>query len=252
MATRLRKLQINEVSLCDSGANPGAMITLFKRHIPDDEIEVHADNDRHFRATGRGPAHDKLQVAYDNRRRATAYGQRAFELAWAEDLTDDDRDQIRNEEAATVAAKAALAAAETERAKEEMAKSDTEILIKGARAISRGDFLNDIISATRWHQELRKYAGARQLPAESIQMSVVRLVQTDPDAKALFRAALGGMVDDAPAPAAAPVVKTNTANDAIRSLADDLQKADPNLSRLDALVKIHHSHPSLAAAAKAA
>jgi hypothetical protein len=77
MATRLKKLVINEISLVDRGANQHAYITLFKRDVPT-EIEVPHDSDRHFNASGRGPAHTRLLTAYDNYKRSMAYPAAAF------------------------------------------------------------------------------------------------------------------------------------------------------------------------------
>ena len=140
MATKLRKLRIDEISLVDRGANPHAFITLFKRDTP---IETPQDSDRNFNASGRGPAHDKLFTAYDNYRRATGPAQAAsaFQSAWA-DLTDDEKQQIRNEEAAVEAAKEAAEAAEQKEREREMAKqmnnSNLEEIVKLARDVDAG------------------------------------------------------------------------------------------------------------------
>src|SRR5450755_2444443 len=123
MATRLKKLVINEISLVDKGANQHAYITLFKRDVP--KIETPKDSDRNFNATGAGPATDRLWTAYDNRRRALGPGRdpEAFAQAW-DALSDSEKDEIREEEEAVEAAKlAAAAAAEAER-KREMEKMD--------------------------------------------------------------------------------------------------------------------------------
>jgi hypothetical protein len=249
MATRLRKLQINEVSLCDSGANPGAFITLFKRDIPTDEIEVPEEfDDPKFDASGKGPMHDRLWTLYDDNRRSSNYAQPAFQAAWA-DLTPDEKQQVRNEEAAHEAALAAQAAAKQ---KESQRMSDTEILIKSAHAIAAGDFANDVLSASRWHGELRKYAADRQQPGETVEQAYARLVKSDPDARALFRASLGGVADDvpAPAPAPAPVVKSDSPLGRFRKIVDDYVEAQPGLSRLTAMEKAIASHPDAWAAAK--
>jgi hypothetical protein len=251
MATRLKKLQINEVSLCDRGANPGAMITLFKRDRPT-EIEVPEEyEDPKFNASGKGPMHERLWTLYDDNRRSMNYAKPAFQAAWA-DLTPDEKATIRDEEAAHTAAVAAAAVAEQQEAEKEMAKSDTDILIRSARAIACGDFANDVISKSRWHLELRKYAGERRQDGETIEGSVLRLVKSgDRDARALFAAVGTGVADDAPAAAPAPVVKVNLANLEIRKLADELMAADPELNKYSALLKVHATRPDLAAKAKA-
>lgn len=253
MATRLKKLQINEVSLCSAGANPGAFIRIIKRDLPTDEIELPEQyDDPRFDASGRGPMHERLWTLYDDNRRSMTYAQPAFHAAW-DALTPDEKQTIRDEETAHAAAVQAQADAKQKESESEMNKlSDTAILIKGAHAIASGAIENDI-RASRWHSELRKYATDRQEPGEkTVEQTVARLVKTDPDARALFRASLGGVADEAPATAPAPVVKSNPANEQIRALADQMQKADPNLTRLNALVKVHNSRPDLAAAAKAA
>src|SRR5664279_4825508 len=123
MATRLKKLRIDEVSICDVGANPHARITLFKRDVP--EIETPKDSaPLEFNARGRGPAHDALWTSFDNYRRqmGPAQGRKAFETAWA-DLTDDEKQTIRDEEVATEAARQAAAAAEQKEREREMMKT---------------------------------------------------------------------------------------------------------------------------------
>jgi hypothetical protein len=253
MATRLKKLRIDEVSICDVGANPHARITLFKRDVP----EIKTPKDDHpltFNASGRGPMHDKLFTAYDNYRRGmgSAQASSAFQLAW-DDLTDAEKQTIRDEEAATEAAKeAAAATAEAERKKEMNKMADDEVMMKAAHAIRAGTIENTMRKST-WHTELRKMAAARQEDGETIERTVARLVKTDADALALFKASLSGVADDVPAaPAPAPVAKANPANEEIRKLAHEMMGADPKLSRLDALVKIHAARPELSAAAKAA
>jgi hypothetical protein len=247
MATKLRKLQINEVSLCDAGANEGARIMLFKRDIPSDEIEVPRDSDRHFGATGRGPAHDRLMVEYDNRRRSTAYPDSAFRAAW-DDLDPDEKQEVRNEEAAHAAA---VQAAADGAQKESQRMSDTDVLIKSAHAIACGDMENDLISASRWHAELRKMAAAVQAPGESIQQSVTRLVLTDPDAKALFKAAKTGTVDDVPpAPEPARMLKKDSAYARLHDIGAGFIAADPSLTREQAFVKAFNENRELAELSK--
>jgi hypothetical protein len=142
MATRLKKLRIDEVSICDVGANPHARITLFKRDAPK-EIETPRDSDRSFNATGAGPATDRLWTAYDNRRRALGPGRdpHAFAQAW-DALSDSEKDAIRAEEAAVEAAKEAQAAAEEKERQKEMMKqmndSKLEDIVKLAHDVDAG------------------------------------------------------------------------------------------------------------------
>jgi hypothetical protein len=193
MATKLKKLQINEVSLVDRGANEGARVVLFKRDAPT-EIEVPQDSDPHFNASGRGPATDRLLTAYDNNRRQMAYPDRAFREAWA-DLTDDEKQQVRDEEAAVEAAREAEAAAAQKERLEQM--TDDGLVVKAAHAIASGEIENTVRKST-WHSELRKIAADRQEEGETIERAVARLVQTDPDARALLKASLSGVADEAP------------------------------------------------------
>jgi hypothetical protein len=253
MPTKLRKLVINEISLVDRGANQHAHITLFKRDTPT-EIETPRDSDRNFGATGRGEAHTALWASYDNHRRALGPGRQAtaFSQAWA-DLDDAGKQAIRDEEARTEAARqAAAAAAEAERKKEMNKMADDAVMVKAAHAIRAGAIENTVRKST-WHTELRKMAADRQEDSETVECAVARLVKTDADALALFRASLSGVADDVPpAPTPVAVFKVNPATEQIRKLAADLMGADPKLSKLDALVRIHNERPDLSAAAKAA
>jgi hypothetical protein len=194
MATKLRKLVINEISLVDKGANQHAFITLFKRDAPK-EIETPRDSDRNFNATGAGPATDRLWTAYDNRRRALGPGRdpHAFAQAW-DALTDDQKQAVRNEEAAVEAARQAQAAAAEKERQAQMNKDDA-VMVKAARAISAGTIENTVRKST-WHAELRKLAAARQEDGETIEQATARLAQTDNDARALFKASLSGIADD--------------------------------------------------------
>lgn len=255
MATKLRRLVINEISLVDKGANQHAHVTLFKRDVP----EIETPKDDHpltFNASGRGPAHDKLLIAFDNHRRGMgpAQAHRAFEMAW-DDLSDDEKDQIRAEEKATEAAKlAAAAAAAAERKKEMMIKMDNSNLqevIKIAADIDAGRMGNHA-TKSQWYQALSKLAEAEREPNETREMAVARIINEDAG-KLLFKAYRNASgVDYVPPAPAVPVAKANPANEEIRKLAGEMMSADPSLSRLDALVKIHAARPELSAAAKAA
>jgi hypothetical protein len=255
MATKLKKIQIHEVSLVSRGANQHAMITLFKRDVP--EIEVPKDSDRNFNASGRGPAHDRLWTAYDNRRRALGPGRdpHAFAQAW-DALGDDEKQQIRNEEATVEAAKeAAAAAAEAERKKEmmkQMNDSKLEEIIKLAHDIDSGRISHNFADRAHWYRAITKAAEIQRKPNESAQQSFARYVTADADGRAMYRCYKTAAGTDYVAPAPTPVAKVNPAAEQIRKLAAELMGADPSMSRLDALVKIHAARPELSAAGKAA
>ena len=59
MATKLRKLVINEISLVDRGSNQHAFITLFKRDVPEDEATQRLEKD------DRVIANQIVKLAYD-------------------------------------------------------------------------------------------------------------------------------------------------------------------------------------------
>jgi hypothetical protein len=250
MATKLKRLRIDEISVVDKGANPHAMITLWKRDTPT-EIETPRDSDRFFNASGRGEAHDRLLVAYDNRRRALGPGREstAFADAWSS-LSDTERDEIRAEEASTEAAKEALAAAEQKEREREMSKNDA-VMVSAARAISAGTIENTVRAST-WHGELRKFAAARQEDGETIERTVARLVQTDADARALFKASINGVADDAPMALVtpAPVLKQGTAYARLHDIGAGFMAADPKLTRAQAFAKAFDANPELAQRSK--
>jgi hypothetical protein len=255
MVKKLKNLILTEVSLVDRGANPGAMITLFKRAAPT-EIETPRDSDRNFGARGRGKMHDLLWASYDNRRRALgpAQASRAFELAWA-DLTDSEKDQIRAEEAAVEAAKeAAAAAAETEQQKEiakQMNDFKLEEIVKLAHAVADGRSGNRA-SRADWYRAISKAAEAHRKPQESPQQAFARYVTTNVDGRAMFKCWRDAAGSDyvPPAPEPAPVVKTNGAHARLLDIAAGYVAANPKLTRYDALSKAYASHPDLATLAK--
>lgn len=280
MATKLRKLEIREVSLnrhvpksaddqdiqdfndiddidAMSAASEGAF-GIFKRRADEDDPAAamfpRGERPLFFAAHGFGPTHLKLWNLFDDHRRAlgSARASTAFEQAWSA-LTDSEKQSIRDEEAAAEKARAAAAAAEEDERRKEMNKLDDKVLVKAAHAIARGDIANTV-RKSNWHGALRAMAAEQQLPDEKIiQETVARLVKTDPDALALLKAEITGVADDeAPAPVAAPVVIKNDANDTLRKLADQAMAADPGLTKLEALLKVHRDHPALAAKAKAA
>jgi hypothetical protein len=243
MATRLTKLRIDEVSLCEKGANPGAMITLFKRDVP--AIETPKDSaPLEFNATGRGPAHDALWNSFDNHRRqmGPAQGRNAFETAWA-DLTDDEKQTIRDEEAATEAAKlAAAAAAEAERKKEMMKTmndSKLEEIVKLAHDVDAGRMGNYADRAS-WFGAIKKAAEAQRKPNESAQQSFARFVTGDADGKTMYRCYKNAAGSDyaPPTPEPAPVIKSDSAYARLKKIAADLCAETPGLTSSAAFVKV--------------
>ena len=82
-------------------------------------------------------------------------------------------------------------------------------MIKAAHAVARGELDNSVRKST-WHGALRKLAAERQDASKSVEQTVARLVQSDPDARALLKASVSGVADDAPAPAPAPIVKAES------------------------------------------
>jgi hypothetical protein len=127
--------------------------------------------------------HDKLLIAYDNYRRSTgpAQASSAFQSAWA-DLTDDEKQQIRDEEATVEAAKEALAAAEQkEREREMTSKMDNsklEEIVKMAGDIDAGRMGNHA-TKSQWYQALSKLAESERKPNETREMAVARVINED-------------------------------------------------------------------------
>ena len=231
-------------ALVDRGANQHAHVTLFKRDAK--EIETPRDAaPLEFNATGRGPAHDALWTAFDNHRRqmGPAQGSTAFQTAWAE-LTDDQKQTIRDEEMATEKVRqTAEAAAEAER-KREMEKMDL-LKFDEVKKLAR-DVVDEKIgnhaSRQQWYSAISKAAEAQRKPNETREMAFSRFVTGDADGKVMFKAMRGAAGNDyMPPTPAAPVVKANSANEEIRKLADEMTGADPSLSRLDALIENSHA-----------
>ena len=236
---KLRNLVINEISLVDKGANQHAFVTLFKRDAP--EIETPKDSaPLEFNASGRGPAHDELWIAFDNYRRqmGPAQGRKAFETAWA-DLTDDEKQEIRNEEAATEAAKlAAAAAAEAERKKEmvkTMNDSKLEEIVKLAHDVDAGR-IGHYADRASWFGAIKKAAETQRKPNESSHQSFARYVTEDADGKAMFRCYKTAAGSDyaPPAPEPAPVIKADSAYGRLKKIASNLREARPELKLTEA------------------
>jgi hypothetical protein len=250
---RLRKLIINEISLVTAGANPGAYIKLIKRDAPA-EIETPRDSDRNFGATGRGPAHEKLLIAYDNYKRqmGPAQSSRAFELAWA-DLTDDEKQEIRDEEAATEGARQAQADGEQKQREREMNKIDEPaLLLKAAHEIAAGTIENVVCKST-WYAAIRAQAEARQAVGQTVHQAFAKFVTEDPDGRAMFAAHKSAPGDDATvaaAPPSAPVLKSDSAYARLHDIGAGLMAADPSLTRHAAFAKAYAANPELAARAK--
>jgi hypothetical protein len=239
MATKLKRLRIDEVSLCEKGANPGAMITLFKRDAP--QIETPKDSaPLEFNASGRGEAHTALWNSFDNYRRqmGPAQGRNAFETAWA-DLTDDEKQEIRNEEAATEAAKlAAAAAAEAERKKEMMKTmndSKLEDIVKLAHDVDAGR-MGHYADRAAWYGAIAKAAETQRKPHESSQQSFARYVTEDADGNAMYRCYKSASGSDyvPPAPEPAPVIKADSAYARLKKIASDLREEKPDLKLTEA------------------
>jgi len=243
MAKKLRNLVINEISLVDKGANQHAYITLFKRDAP--EIETPKDADPlNFNASGRGPMHDKLFTAYDNYRRGmgSAQASSAFQLAW-DDLTDAEKQTIRDEEASTEAAKlAAAAAAEAERKKEMMKTmndSKLEEIVKLAHDVDAGR-MGHYADRASWYGAITKIAETQRKPNESSQQSFARFITEDADGKVMFKCYQTSAGSDyvAPAPEPAPVIKADSAYGRLKKIAADLCAETPGLTSSAAFVKV--------------
>jgi hypothetical protein len=243
MATKLRKLVINEISLVDKGANQHAYITLFKRDVP--KIETPKDSaPLEFNASGRGPAHDALWTSFDNYRRqmGPAQGRKAFETAWA-DLDDDEKDEIRAEEAATEAAKLAAAAAQEKERQKEMMKtvndSKLEAVVKLAHQIQDGKIGNHADRAS-WYSALKALADEHREPHETAQMAFARVITKTIDGRAMFAAYQGSAGTDyvPPAPEPAPVVKSDSAYGRLKKIAGELCAENPGLTSSAAFVKV--------------
>jgi hypothetical protein len=240
MPTKLRKLRIDEVSICDVGANPHARITLFKRDAPK-EIETPQDSDRNFNASGRGPMHDKLLIAYDNYRRAKVPGQAssAFQSAW-DDLTDSEKDEIRAEEQSTEAAKEALAATEQKEREREMTKtmndSKIEEIVKLAHDIDSGRMSHNYADRAHWYRAIAKVAETQRKPNESTQQSFARFITQDPDGKVMYRCYKTAAGSDyvPPAPEPTPVIKADSAYARLKKIASDLREDKPDLKLTEA------------------
>jgi hypothetical protein len=242
MATKLKRLRIDEISLVDKGANQHAFITLFKRDVP--EIETPRDSDRNFNATGAGPATDRLWESFDDRRRGLgpAQGQRAFADAWNA-LSDAERNEIRNEEARTEQAReAAAAAAEAERKKEmmkQMDNSNLQEIIKLAGDIDAGRMSGNFATKSQWYQALSKLAESEREPNETREMAFARVINEDAG-KLLFKAYRNSAGSDyvPPAPEAAPVIKSDSAYARLKKIAADLCAETPGLTSSAAFVKV--------------
>jgi hypothetical protein len=243
MATRLTKLRIDEVSLCDVGANPGAMVVLFKRDAP--KIETPRDSaPLEFNASGRGAGHSALWNSFDNYRRqmGPAQGRKAFETAWAE-LTDDEKQTIRDEEVATEAARQAAAAAEQKEREREMMKqmnnSKLEDIVKLAHDVDAGR-MGHYADRAAWYGAIAKAAEAQRKPNESAQQSFARFVTGDADGKVMFKCYQTSAGSDyvAPAPEPAPVIKADSAYGRLKKIAADLCAETPGLTSSAAFVKV--------------
>jgi hypothetical protein len=177
------------------------------------------DFDRlNFNASGVGPAHEALWIRFDNLRRqmGPAQAHRAFELAWSE-LTDTEKQAVRDEEAAAEAARQAQAAAEENERKKEMNKSKLTSLAK--RVV-------DGVDVATTHDTLfnlaKSVAAADRQEGETAEMARARYWQT-PDGKVVYHAlkvAKVGDVEDRPS----HVAKLGPGMLALHKRADEIRR----------------------------
>jgi crotonobetainyl-CoA:carnitine CoA-transferase CaiB-like acyl-CoA transferase len=130
----IRAFKLNEISAVDRPAQFHATMAILKR---DDAAS------KSFNAHGKGPAHDHLWALYDNAKRGSPEltSTANFAAAWNQ-LSDAERDEIRDEEAVVAAA----LQAEKDRLVAELSKREkrmtrTEIVAdlakRGVRAIAK-------------------------------------------------------------------------------------------------------------------
>jgi hypothetical protein len=270
MATKLKRLRIDEISLVDKGSNPHSFVTLFKRDAPQsDDVEDlekrkrirvadpfedepgrrgrgPEDFDRlNFNSSGVGPATDALWIRFDNLRRQKGPGQggSAFQEAWAS-LSDDEKNAVRAEEQSAEAARqAAAAAAEKERQREmmkQMNNSKLEDIVKLAHDVDAGRMGNHADRAS-WYRAITKAAAETQRkPNESPQQSFTRFVMEDADGKVMFKCYQTAAGTDyvPPAPEPTPVIKSDSAYGRLKKIAGELCAENPGLTASAAFVKV--------------
>jgi hypothetical protein len=187
-----------------------------------------------FAAGGTGPAHEALWISFDNYRRSMgpARGQAAFAAAW-NDLDDDGKQEIRNEEAAAEAARVAAAAAE-QKAKELNKMNEIVALAKKIVAGESGNYR----SKSEWFRVSKMMAEEQREAGESNEQAFAKFIQTE-DGRAMFAAYKGADGPDfQPVPKPVVVAKTDTAYAKLKKLAADLREEQPDLSEYQAFAKI--------------
>jgi hypothetical protein len=107
-------------------------------------------------------------------------------------------------------------------------------------------------SKHQWYTAIQKAAEEQRQSDETREQAFTRFSTTDADGRAMWKAMKGAAGHDFIPTAPAPVVLKNDANDTIRKLADQEMAADPSLTKLAALLKVHATYPELVARAKAA
>jgi hypothetical protein len=129
--------------------------------------------------------------------------------------------------------------------------SKLDAIKKLARDIDAGHVGNHA-SKHQWYSALQKASEADRKPGETREQAFARYSTAETDGRAMFKAMRGAAGHDFVPTVPEPVVMKNTANDEIRALADQEMVADPSLTKLAALLKVHAAYPELVARAKAA
>jgi hypothetical protein len=186
---------------------------------------------RNFGAGGAGPTHDKLYTIYDNYRREMGplASSAAFEAAWA-DLTDEEKDEIRNEEAATQrvrdaeeSKRRAAAAKEGSMMKSQLIEVAKRVVAGSEKTISRSDLVD----------AAHKIALAERQPGETIEAARARFWES-PAGTGVYRAMKVAKVEDA---VATPKLEFGPAVKALHKRADEI-RAGKSMTREQAVAKI--------------
>ena len=190
------------------------------------------DFDRlNFNASGVGPAHEALWIRFDNLRRqmGPAQAHRAFEEAWSE-LTDTEKQAVRDEETAAEGARQAKAEAEEKQRQKEMNKSELTSLAK--RVV-------DGVDVATTHDTLLNFAksvaAADRQDGETAEMARARFWQT-PDGKGVINALKVAKVDDAD-DRSSNVAKLGPGMLALHKRADEIRRGT-SMTREAAVAKI--------------
>jgi hypothetical protein len=147
-----------------------------------------------FMAGGSGPTHDKLYKLFDNYRREMGpfAGTAAFAAAWS-DLSDVEKDEIRNEEAAVEQARQAKEAGRRAAAAKDGSMMNKSQLMDVAKRVVAGRAeticRGDLVSAAH------KIALAERQPRETIEKSRARFWES-PAGIVVYRAMKVAKVED--------------------------------------------------------